>query len=423
MVAPVRLEPVIMKIDPLIDRPADEDQDGRDHGVERGRPGWIDDEWDDPKLLPKTHGERLPRNRRWLRWVLFTVVVALLAAVLTGGAIGMWMVRQVNPPGERGDQVTFTVNEGDDLESVTERLKAQGIITDARVFKWYVNRKGGLESMEPGYYTVHPRDTMGNLVKQLRIPPAQTYTKVNFPEGFTLRQMSKRLSDKVSRLQASEFLNLAGNGSIKSAIVGYPATETNLEGLLFPATYEIAGNETEAEVIDRLMKAMDRVNRQLDIETRAPELGMTPYQIMIVASIIEREANNDEDRAKIARVIYNRLFFGSNLEIDATLFYGQPPDTPFPVLRQTDTLYNTYMHPGLPPTPIANPGKASIRAALNPADNPAADDPICVNLPKETPCVYLFYVLSDADGHHTFSATFEQHNANIEIARAAGVLP
>ncbi len=413
-----------MQIDPLIDRSTDHDVDrDGDHGVERGRPGWVDDEWDDPKLLPKTHGERLPRNRSWLRWILFALVIALLAAVLTGGAIGMWMVRQVNPPGERGEQVTFTINEGDDLESVTERLMAQGIITDARVFKWYVNRKGGLEDLEPGYYSVHPRDTMGNLVKQLRIPPAQTYTKVNFPEGFTLRQMSKRLSDKVSRLQASEFLNLAGNGTIKSAIPGYPATETSLEGLLFPATYEIAGNETEAEVIDRLMKAMDRVNRQLEIEIRAPELGMTPYQIMIIASIIEREANNDEDRAKIARVIYNRLFFGSNLEIDATLFYGQPPDTPFAVLREIDTPYNTYKYPGLPPTPIANPGKASIRAALSPADNPAADDPICVNLPAGTPCVYLFYVLSDTDGHHTFAATFEQHTANIEVARAAGVLP
>ncbi len=407
-----------MRIDPLIAPEADGEPE-----ITPGRPGWFDDGWDDPALLPTTHGERLPRNRRWLRWVLFALVVALLAAVLTGGAIGMWMVRQVNPPGERGAEVTFTVNEGDNLDSVTDRLKAQGIITDARVFRWYVNRKGGLDDLTPGYYTVHPRDTMGNIVKQLRIPPAQTYTKVNFPEGFTLRQMSKRLSDKVSRLQASEFLSQATNGSIKPTIPGYPATETSLEGLLFPATYEIAGNESEPEVIDRLMKAMDRVNRQLAIETRAPELGLNPYQIMIVASIIEREANNDEDRAKIARVIYNRLFLGTPLEIDATLFYGAAADTPFDVLRQTDTPYNTYMHGGLPPTPISNPGKASIRAALNPADNPTADDPICVGLPSTTPCIYLFYVLADADGHHVFSATFEQHTANIEAARAAGVLP
>jgi UPF0755 protein len=405
-----------MRIDPLIAPHAEPDE-------EHVRPGWTEDDWDAAELLPKTHGERLPRNRSWLRWILFALVVALLAAVLTGGAIGMWMVRQVNPPGERGAEVTFTVNAGDDLESVTERLKAQGIITDARVFKWYVKRKGGLETLTPGYYIVHPRDTMGNIVKQLRIPPAQTYTKVNFPEGFTLRQMSKRLSDKVSRLQANEFLNLTTGGSIKPTIGGYPEGETSLEGLLFPATYEIAGNQTEAEVVDKLMKAMERVNRQLDIETRAPELGLKPYQVMIVASIIEREANNDEDRAKIARVIYNRLFFGSNLEIDATLFYGQPPDTPFDVLRNTDTPYNSYLHPGLPPTPISNPGKASIRAALNPADNPAADDPICIDLPEKTPCVYLYYVLADTDGHHAFSATFEQHTANIEIARAAGVLP
>ncbi len=354
--------------------------------------------------------------------MLFGLVVALLAAVITGGAIGMWMVRQVNPPGERGAEVTFTVNETDDLDSVTDRLKEQGIITDGRVFRWYVERKGGLV-LTPGYYIVHPRDTMGNIVKQLRTPPAQTYTKVNFPEGFTLRQMGKRLSDKVSRLDASEFATLTTNGSITPVIGGYPAGQTSLEGLLFPATYDIAGNETVAEVIGRLMKAMDRVNRQLELDTRAPTLGLTPYQVMIVASIIEREANNDEDRARIARVIYNRLFLGTPLEIDATLFYGQDPGTPFDQLRQTDTPYNTYMYGGLPPTPIANPGKASIRAALNPSDNPAADDPICVGLAADQPCIYLFYVLADADGHHAFAATFEQHTANIEAARAAGVLP
>lgn len=388
-----------------------------------GEPGWFEDSWDDPRLLPKTHAERLPRNRRWLRWLLYLVVIALLGAILTGAAMGMWVARQVTPPGGAGDKVTFTVTETDTLESVIDRLKAQGIITNSRVFKAYIDRQGGLE-VGPGYYEVRPRDTMGNIVKALRTPPAKVFTSVVFPEGFTLRQMSVRLADTIPRLQAAEFLGqVTEPGDLRSGIAGIPEGNASLEGLLFPAKYEVAGNESERSIIERMMKQMERVGRQEDIEAKSAALGMTPYQMLIIASIIEREAKNDEDRAKIARVILNRLFLGSALEVDATLYYGQDSETPFDVLRNTDTPYNTYMHPGLPPTPISNPGRASIRAALNPAPNPPSGDPICTALPSDdTPCIYLFYVLSDNDGHHAFAATYEQHLVNVEAARAAGLL-
>jgi UPF0755 protein len=151
-------------------------------------------------------------------------------------------------------------------------------------------------------------------------------------------------------------------------------------------------------------------------------MGLTPYQVLVVASLIEREAAVPEDRAKIARVIYNRLFFGMPLQIDASLYYQQDGDLPFSELRQIDSPYNTYMYNGLPPTPIANPGRASIQAALNPAPNPSLGDPICVDLAEGTPCVYLYYVLADTDGRHVFAATIEQHEANVERARELGLL-
>jgi UPF0755 protein len=115
------------------------------------------------------------------------------------------------------------------------------------------------------------------------------------------------------------------------------------------------------------------------------------------------------------------------LQVDASVLYGRDvagidPDTPFSELRQIDTPYNTYMHTGLPPTPIANPGRASIRAALNPAPNPPPGDPICVNLPEPSQCYYFFYVLANEEGGHAFAATFEQHDANVAAARAAGLL-
>jgi UPF0755 protein len=144
--------------------------------------------------------------------------------------------------------------------------------------------------------------------------------------------------------------------------------------------------------------------------------------VLIVASMIEREAKVAEDRAKIARVIYNRLRRDMELQIDATVRYQQPTDLPFTELVAIDTPYNSYLYKGLPPTPIANPGRASIAAAMNPAPNPDLADPICQNLKKSEKCEYIYYVIADKEGGHIFAATLEQHEANVQAAREAGLI-
>jgi UPF0755 protein len=144
--------------------------------------------------------------------------------------------------------------------------------------------------------------------------------------------------------------------------------------------------------------------------------------VLIVASMIEREAKVEEDRPKIARVILNRLRADMPLQIDATLLYGQPAGASPTALSEIDTPYNTYMHTGLPPTPIANPGRASIQAAVNPAPDPSQGDPICAALPVPTDCHYLFYVVADEEGRHAFAATLEQHEINVQHARDLGLL-
>jgi UPF0755 protein len=151
-------------------------------------------------------------------------------------------------------------------------------------------------------------------------------------------------------------------------------------------------------------------------------VGRSPYEVLIIASMIEREAKLDEDRDKIARVIYNRLELGMPLEIDATLFYRQNAERPFLELKALETPYNTYLNTGLPPTPIANPGRESIAAALDPAPNPTAGDPICAEFIDPGQCRYLYYVLADEDGRHIFAATLEQHLANVQKSIEAGVL-
>ncbi|HRE03779.1 MAG TPA: endolytic transglycosylase MltG, partial [Ilumatobacteraceae bacterium] len=172
----------------------------------------------------------------------------------------------------------------------------------------------------------------------------------------------------------------------------------------------------------RAVRSHERVGRQVGLEAKAAEMGLTPYQVLIIASMVEREAKFDEDRPKIARVIFNRLFLQMELQIDATLYYGQDPSTPFSQLKRTPGPYNSYLNKGLPPTPIANPGRASIEAVLNAAPNPSQGDPICRAITDGSPCIYLYYVIADEEGHHVFAATLSQHNANVRAAREKGLL-
>ena len=383
---------------------------------------WAPDPWDDPDVLVEVSAERTRRPLQWTRALGFTVLAIAVVGVLAVGATGWWVIRQINPVGTASAKVNFTVKAGDDVDTVAARMQEQGIITNARVFREYVNRKGGLD-LRPGYYTVRPLDNMGNIVSVLRTPPAQTFRNVTFPEGFTLADMAKRVANELPALQMKVpvFEQVAYTGEGVAARLK-PADVASLEGLLFPDTYQIAGNETEAQLVKRMADRMDRVATQAGIDK--PPYGalpgyeqVTPYHVLIVASIIEREAKVDDDRAKISAVVWNRLLLDMPLEIDATLFYKQDQRTPFAQLRVIDTPYNTYLHKGLPITPIANAGAKSISAALHPAADP--DQSQCR---KGEPCKYLYYVLADEQGRHAFATNADAHAANVAKARAAGLL-
>jgi UPF0755 protein len=185
---------------------------------------------------------------------------------------------------------------------------------------------------------------------------------------------------------------------------------TDLEGVLFPDTYEIEQGADETAVVRVMVSQFDRVAAQIGLAGSADNVGVDPYSVLIIASLIEEEAKVDEDRAKVARVIYNRLAQGIPLGVDATLCYLK--DEQPCVLRQSDlqqdSPYNTRLVRGLPPTPIASPGKASLEAALNPADGD-----------------WIFYVLDpqvDSKGtHHLFTASASEFEAAKARCRAAGL--
>ncbi len=379
---------------------------------------WEVDAWDEVGEVPAV--EPLPRQSRIAKWTVWGALAMVIVLVLVAGWVGWWFLERVKPDGELGDPQPFTVLDTDTLATVATRLEAQGFVADGEVFTWYVGQNGGLD-LVPGYYQLRTGDHVGNVLARLRTSPDETFAKITFPEGFTVEQMAERLAEKQPRLTAAAFMAAAGDPTVASIL--RPAGTASLEGLLFPDTYQVSNADNEAQVVERMVSLMERVAEQEDLVARAAELGRTPYEILVIASMIEKEAKLDEDRPKIARVIYNRLFIDMPLQVDAAVYYGQDRTRPFPELRQIDTPYNVYLHTGLPPTPIANPGRSSIQAALNPAPNPSSGDPICQVLADPTQgCIYLYYVLANAEGGHAFAVTAEQHQANVEAAAAAGLL-
>ena len=184
-----------------------------------------------------------------MRRVLLVVTFVAMTAVVATGVVGLWYTGQVNPAGDPGDPITFTVNDSDTLQTVSERLEDMGLVERAWVFRYYVDHHGGLE-LTPGYYRLRPFDHMGNLMRALRTPPSETYTKVTFPEGYTYEKMGQRLADKVPRLSPALFGSAATDGSVTSKYL--PEGQASLEGLLFPDTYQVSNGESEEQVVQRL---------------------------------------------------------------------------------------------------------------------------------------------------------------------------
>ena len=381
---------------------------------------WHDDPWDRVTAVSDESLESTPPELPQLRGVMRTVAIVLAASLLLLGCMGWWTARVLNPSGAPGAAVNFTVNDGDTISSVASRLKSAGIISNSTIFRWYVSTKGTV-ALTPGYYALQPKDNAGSIVETLSTPPAQTFISVTFPEGMTVDQMAQRLAEKMTFMKPEDFLAAANSPDTVSTL--RPKSETSLEGLLFPDTYQISGDDTESRVVARLVSMMERMSRQVDLTAGAKARGFRPYEILIIASLIEREAKVATDRSKIAQVIYNRLSKKMKLEIDASVKYGQDPAMSWTDMKATDTPYNTYINPGLPPTPIANPGKASIQAALAPFGSPPARDAACTGLPAGVKCEYLYYVLADEAGGHVFATTYEQHLLNVEKSKTAGLLP
>lgn len=332
-------------------------------------------------------------GRRWLKVVLGLVLAVLLMLAL----VGVWVQGQIDP-GNPGEQVAVVIPRGATTAQIAAILDEQGVISNASLFKFYVRLKGE-GPFQAGNYQLRENDSFDDVLAVLGKGAKAESDRITIPEGLTLVEIADRVG-KLEGRSADKFLQLARSGQVASPFS--PPGSTNLEGLLYPSTYELKKGEDELAILQRMVDAFAVAGQQVGLQDSQAKVGLTPYQVVIVASMIEREARIPDERGMVARVVYNRLEKGIKLGIDATIRYGVNRPTQ-PLRRSdldTDGPYNTRTRAGLPPTPIAAPGEATLRAALNP-----------------TPGPWIFYVLADESGRHTFATTDAEFTRAVQECR------
>jgi UPF0755 protein len=369
--------------------------------VSYGAPHVDDTGFDDgPDQWPAVESFRVRRagpRRRWPIWLLGFVVVVLLAA-----AVGALVVRGDIDPGHPGAQVAVSIPTGASTDQIASILAKAGVIRDSTVFRFYVKTKGGVSPFLPGTYHLDRNSSYGTVISALEQGPPIVYQKFTIPEGFTVAEIAARVGALPGHTAAG-FLAAVNSGQVKSQY--QPPGSTSLGGLLFPATYTVRAGAGDVSIVQMMVSAFDDNVADLNLSQTAATLGVTPYQVIIVASMVEREAKLDEDRGPIASVIYNRLRANMLLQIDATLLYGEGITDPNQIDKSSNSPFNTYKFKGLPPTPISNPGVPSLTAAAQP---PSTN--------------YLYYVLIDPDGKTGFASTATQFNQLETEARAKGLI-
>ena len=338
------------------------------------------------------------RRRRRVMGYLLVAVLAFVIGVGTGYARGYFSTGQV------GGTVKVVIPNGASLSAIAAELEAKGVVKHARAFVIKAEGDGYATRFKPGTYTLHRNEPYDQLVTLLSKGVNAPTVKVSIPEGTTLRQAAARVAAAVPGISAADYVDVARDEPPPFKLQGYKSG-TTLEGMLFPATYDVLPKTTAAEFVDKQLAAFDDNFSEVDL-TRARKANLTAYDVVIIASMIEKESQSDGERRKVAAVIWNRLRQDMLLQIDATVQYALGKTKPvltFDDLK-IDSPYNTYKHAGLPPTPISNPGLAALKAAADPDDVP-----------------YLYYVArNDGSGRHYFSSDYDQFLRDQAKARANG---
>ena len=301
--------------------------------------------------------------------------------------------------------VMFTVQNEETAESVGERLEEEGIIRSGWYFEMRMRIGSSDAELSPGQYELTPGMAVSEIIDEITTTGATGSVTIRFQEGWRTEQYAEHLVESGLLDSVDEFMEAVASPEWDYDFLATRPADAELEGYLFPDTYQFRGDATAEEIIETLLETFElRVPPEL--QARADDLGYNFHNVITIASIVEREAVIAEERPMIASVFYNRMDETMPLQADPTVQYvvGSPGNW-WPEITQEDinrmASHNTYQRPGIPPWPIANPSLASIEAALQPASSD-----------------YLFFVATgDGSGAHRFAETYEEHQQNIELAR------
>ena len=328
---------------------------------------------------------------KFLKGLLSLIVLVLVLGGAATGAGWLWMQDALNRDGPLAEDVTFTVEPGEGLASVAARLEADGIIRDAKLMRLKAKLDDSETAIKTGEFRIERASSTVDVLKTL-VDGKGVLHKITLPEGRTTAQLLKIIeSDPV--------------------LTGEMPTEEIAEGSLLPDTYLFDRGMTRAQLVAKMQKAQTDLLEEL-WPLRDPEIPVTtPYEAVILASVVEKETGRVDEQPDIAALFTTRLKRGMRLESDPTIIYGVSRGEPLynakgqrRTLRRseidTKTDWNTYQIDGLPKTPICNPGRGAIAAVLNPPHTE-----------------YIFFV-ADGKGGHLFAKTLQEHNRNVAAYRA-----
>jgi len=333
---------------------------------------------------------REPRRRRKKRSTWAPTVLSL--ALIAGICLAVYFIyTSATGVDQETSKVTVSVVEGDTLESVADKLKDSGIIASASLFELEARVGDQSTRLKPGKYRFRPGTDARKILAAMTAGDGVPLFAVTIPEGLTIEQTAAIVAAN-SRISVDDFVSAARKTNYGYAFLDNPDIRTT-EGFLFPKRYEFEQGSTAPQVVNRLLEQYLLETQNLDLESARKRLGLSEYQILTVASLVEREAAKPEERPRVASVIYNRLHKDMPLQIDATIQYarGKPKEDLTLSDLKVDSPYNTYENKGLPPGPICSPGRDSLEAAMQPAD---AD--------------YLYYVLKSGGREHFFTRSYDE---------------
>jgi UPF0755 protein len=345
---------------------------------------------------PRGRGEERRRRRRSRRRIILSI--AVVAFVALAGAV-TWYEFQAHPLGGPGRGVIISITRDEAEGTVLSDLAGHGVIASALAFRLSFIFHG-TPPIEPGTYYFHENQTFG-AVRNVLEGGTDVFPFTVEP-GFTAAEVAERVPD-VGQSQAA-FEAALQDGAVRSPFEA--AGSKDLEGLLGVGTYEVVPGETATQLLAAMVGRFDHEAEAAGLAAAAPGFGLTPNQMVTVASIVEKEGYIKKNMPMVARVIYNRLARGTPLQMDSTVLYslGQDGGPVTPADEQLNTPYNTYLHTGLPPTPIATPSVTALQSAAHP---PAGG--------------WLYFELVNRDGTEQFSDTFAEQLAAEQLAASEGL--